>query len=131
MIRRPPRSTRTDTLFPYTTLFRSIALTTAVVGDAMRSQRQVVDANPDALARIEWRTDVIQMPLVTIGHVIAGCGRFAYVFGADFATLVVDHLLRHRLSCRIAAAVSAGIATAALIICNKGIAHDRQSTRLK
>src|SRR3546814_2538350 len=29
MIRRPPRSTRTDTLFPYTTLFRSI-----LVGDA-------------------------------------------------------------------------------------------------
>src|SRR3546814_13978117 len=26
MIRRPPRSTRTDTLFPYTTLFRSNAL---------------------------------------------------------------------------------------------------------
>src|SRR3546814_9608465 len=27
MIRRPPRSTRTDTLFPYTTLFRSLART--------------------------------------------------------------------------------------------------------
>src|SRR3546814_1073072 len=26
MIRRPPRSTRTDTLFPYTTLFRSAVL---------------------------------------------------------------------------------------------------------
>src|SRR3546814_17446272 len=26
MIRRPPRSTRTDTLFPYTTLFRSALL---------------------------------------------------------------------------------------------------------
>src|SRR3546814_13867543 len=26
MIRRPPRSTRTDTLFPYTTLFRSLQL---------------------------------------------------------------------------------------------------------
>src|SRR3546814_2770895 len=25
MLRRPPRSTRTDTLFPYTTLFRSLA----------------------------------------------------------------------------------------------------------
>src|SRR3546814_13770519 len=25
MIRRPPRSTRTDTLFPYTTLFRSVS----------------------------------------------------------------------------------------------------------
>src|SRR3546814_4192415 len=28
MIRRPPRSTRTDTLFPYTTLFRSSHLAT-------------------------------------------------------------------------------------------------------
>src|SRR3546814_15506054 len=28
MIRRPPRSTRTDTLFPYTTLFRSGQLRT-------------------------------------------------------------------------------------------------------
>src|SRR3546814_12396149 len=27
MIRRPPRSTRTDTLFPYTTLFRSLDAT--------------------------------------------------------------------------------------------------------
>src|SRR3546814_6202397 len=26
MMRRPPRSTRTDTLFPYTTLFRSVKL---------------------------------------------------------------------------------------------------------
>src|SRR3546814_1347380 len=26
MIRRPPRSTRTDTLFPYTTLFRSVPM---------------------------------------------------------------------------------------------------------
>src|SRR3546814_1217704 len=30
MIRRPPRATRTDTLFPYTTLFRSIAIAVAV-----------------------------------------------------------------------------------------------------
>src|SRR3546814_5357092 len=30
MIRRPPRSTRTDTLFPYTTLFRSERLLTVV-----------------------------------------------------------------------------------------------------
>src|SRR3546814_4255401 len=28
MIRRPPRSTRTDTLFPYTTLFRSLVAST-------------------------------------------------------------------------------------------------------
>src|SRR3546814_5163868 len=34
MIRRPPRSTRTDTLFPYTTLFRSIRVTHAVAWSA-------------------------------------------------------------------------------------------------
>src|SRR3546814_9791229 len=37
MIRRPPRSTRTDTLFPYTTLFRSLA------GDRLRARRPEVD----------------------------------------------------------------------------------------
>src|SRR3546814_10951177 len=34
MIRRPPRSTLTDTLFPYTTLFRSLAHREAAFGDA-------------------------------------------------------------------------------------------------
>src|SRR3546814_10117903 len=38
MIRRPPRSTRTDTLFPYTTLFRS-------GDDAV--QREAHHADPD------------------------------------------------------------------------------------
>src|SRR3546814_1943545 len=33
MIRRPPRSTRTDTLFPYTTLFRSIHDALAAKGE--------------------------------------------------------------------------------------------------
>src|SRR3546814_18106389 len=32
MIRRPPRSTRTDTLFPYTTLFRSVAAERGLAG---------------------------------------------------------------------------------------------------
>src|SRR3546814_1590664 len=32
MIRRPPRSTRTDTLFPYTTLFRSLDLRNPKIG---------------------------------------------------------------------------------------------------
>src|SRR3546814_6883583 len=32
MIRRPPRSTRTDTLFPYTTLFRSLLMLAACSG---------------------------------------------------------------------------------------------------
>src|SRR3546814_14966068 len=33
MMRGPPRSTRTDTLFPYTTLFRSIEMNTRVQGE--------------------------------------------------------------------------------------------------
>src|SRR3546814_8588422 len=36
MIRRPPRSTRTDTLFPYTTLFRSCPKT-----ESDRRERQI------------------------------------------------------------------------------------------
>src|SRR3546814_17928269 len=40
MIRRPPRSTRTDTLFPYTTLFRSRGVTITVVSSLERKRRQ-------------------------------------------------------------------------------------------
>src|SRR3546814_1658165 len=40
MIRRPPRSTRTDTLFPYTTLFRS-------VGDGDDPGRLAIDRDVD------------------------------------------------------------------------------------
>src|SRR3546814_6326103 len=39
MIRRPPRSTRTDTLFPYTTLFRSLAFARAQ-GTSSRVRRR-------------------------------------------------------------------------------------------
>src|SRR3546814_17438891 len=39
MIRRPPRSTRTDTLFPYTTLFRSIAAAPPAGARAARRSR--------------------------------------------------------------------------------------------
>src|SRR3546814_7671077 len=38
MIRRPPRSTRTDTLFPYTTLFRSLDLAGFSWGGALAQQ---------------------------------------------------------------------------------------------
>src|SRR3546814_14117516 len=40
MIRRPPRSTRTDTLFPYTTLFRSKGVDDQYVEPARRLLRQ-------------------------------------------------------------------------------------------
>src|SRR3546814_14995629 len=55
MIRRPPRSTRTDTLFPYTTLFRS----------------------PDRL-RVERRRDVHQL-LRAMGAAMAAADRLQSV----------------------------------------------------
>src|SRR3546814_793827 len=42
MIRRPPRSTRTDTLFPYTTLFRS----RTVLRQAQHERREGISAPP-------------------------------------------------------------------------------------
>src|SRR3546814_20716372 len=66
MIRRPPRSTRTDTLFPYTTLFRSVegeglhgargaGLGTGgrCRGIAVAHEQQVVAAAADALDALE------------------------------------------------------------------------------
>src|SRR3546814_10549917 len=53
MIRRPPRSTRTDTLFPYTTLFRSPLL--PIIG--YRDLDQVIgaiNAQPKPLALYIW-----------------------------------------------------------------------------
>src|SRR3546814_9396171 len=49
MIRRPPRSTRTDTLFPYTTLFRSV-----VAGQVLRLRQALVQhpVEPPGLVRV-------------------------------------------------------------------------------
>src|SRR3546814_7147572 len=52
MILRPPRSTRTDTLFPYTTLFRSgdgLRLRVHRVADALRRFLHVADRRLDRL----------------------------------------------------------------------------------
>src|SRR3546814_10144507 len=60
MIRRPPRSTRTDTLFPYTTLFRSRECRTSGssrglqhVGDVVEQDRARSEQNLVELAALE------------------------------------------------------------------------------
>src|SRR3546814_4369988 len=60
MIRRPPRSTRTDTLFPYTTLFRS-------GGDAERQRQGPEDRPlsalpPGALEQLRRRRRALPLP---------------------------------------------------------------------
>src|SRR3546814_4433663 len=57
MIRRPPRSTRTDTLFPYTTLFRSF-----VVGEESYSGGSALRERPSGTSL----THVIAMTLSVI-----------------------------------------------------------------
>src|SRR3546814_4857731 len=49
MIRRPPRSTRTDTLFPYTTLFRSSVLSKKI---AAGSTHVVIDIPVGPTAKV-------------------------------------------------------------------------------
>src|SRR3546814_4611936 len=68
MIRRPPRSTRTDTLFPYTTLFRparaalchgALSRIAQGGGDAQRADADRAKDRPDAgeypLSRVRTR----------------------------------------------------------------------------
>src|SRR3546814_12693842 len=61
MIRRPPRSTRTDTLFPYTTLFRSAgaAARSAPAGTAVAVRRAAVRTATVAV-RSEEHTSELQ-----------------------------------------------------------------------
>src|SRR3546814_11772832 len=51
MFRRPPRSTRTDTLFPYTTLFRS-----PTSRSPSCDERTIMDRSDLALAAKGWLT---------------------------------------------------------------------------
>src|SRR3546814_9161372 len=61
MIRRPPRSTRTDTLFPYTTLFRSVV--------AIGPGSELIWANRAAEERIGYSNAELQgMALVELVH---------------------------------------------------------------
>src|SRR3546814_2990295 len=59
LTRRPPRSTRTDTIFPYTTLFRSIQLVTT--SEALLSRRL---ADLDPADRAELTLDLSPRELV-------------------------------------------------------------------
>src|SRR3546814_9257632 len=97
MIRRPPRSTRTDTLFPYTTLFRSFELRLAtsraeveapafVLGDVARGG--AVDSH--AADRVLRR----QVFLRSLHELVAAAG-IAEV--EDSARVLVGRLARRRI----------------------------------
>src|SRR3546814_12000963 len=68
MVRRPPRSTRTDTLFPYTTLFL------ALLGERM--EERLHEAEPGSPGRIDQfqrrDMDVVGAHLAVADHPVAG-----------------------------------------------------------
>src|SRR3546814_5921211 len=58
MIRRPPRSTRTDTLFPYTTLFQSLLRSlTSQPASGNSAERRLPTAAGSALAGRRMRSE--------------------------------------------------------------------------
>src|SRR3546814_16062702 len=98
MIRRPPRSTRTDTLFPYTTLFRSVL---AGAGDAHGLARE---RRLDARQNLAVAADLIDAQAVQalahrLGRRIAPAPLGAGDGVADEAIVEVDEQIG-RASCR-------------------------------
>src|SRR3546814_13347392 len=97
MIRRPPKSTRTDTPFPYTTLFRS---------DLHRLGRQVAleaDVLPRHLLQEDRLADQLAEVLVAVNRSRhAGKGGEFIDHAADVADLADDRIRTQigRASCR-------------------------------
>src|SRR3546814_17931083 len=100
MIRRPPRSTRTDTLFPYTTLFRSGGVGATVDDDTVvPGQLDEVAVAPDARIGLEVGGAVaLVVRVVPDADRHAGEGlpadQFTLLAGHRAAAVVV-HLDRH------------------------------------
>src|SRR3546814_20046149 len=68
MIRRPPGSTRTDTLFPYTTLFRSAEEERGEFGPGLGEQRDAVAGlDPGGDQAIGGETRVVAQLAVAVG----------------------------------------------------------------
>src|SRR3546814_21056497 len=83
MIRHPPRSTRTDTLFPYTTRFRSLAL----------GRARQPDLDPRTLAQLALDID---RPARLLGEALdhrkTEAGAFADILGGEDG---FEHLLQY------------------------------------
>src|SRR3546814_11784350 len=85
MIRRPPRSTRTDTLCPYTTLFRSARL--ADVASYDEAGAQAIDAAVRAAGELPgdgWLARLAEnQPWGAVEQLLAAARAMVYARGAD------------------------------------------------
>src|SRR3546814_18264258 len=107
MIRRPPRSTRTDTLFPYTTLFRSVVLGMDDAEAARRGERlehlpDVAEADHAAAAgRRDVRGEDLHGGMPGLDHL----GNLSHHLGRDLA-------LQHHVVGLVAAALAGPVRVA-------------------
>src|SRR3546814_3813080 len=91
MIRRPPRSTRTDTLFPYTTLFRSHLVIGAVCGHLIDAEGVVREPSTPVLER---RVAVlVQVSEVRIEPAVEAVVEGAHLGEAASGCDVAEHVL--------------------------------------
>src|SRR3546814_14508658 len=77
MIRRPPKSNRTDTLVPYTTLFRSLPVVRSRIGLSVRQQDQVLTSLGLWLIQKERTCSLIRLGNIDIARngLNTGAGR--------------------------------------------------------
>src|SRR3546814_3855866 len=102
MIRRPPRSTRTDTLFPYTTLFRSRDPGEQPAADTVEFGEQLVIGGAEAVDF--FRPDIVRLlcgEAVARGQVAADVPEFLEV---DLFRALGDFGPERRIAARAAAA---------------------------
>src|SRR3546814_10800725 len=94
MIRRPPRSTRTDTLFPYTTLFRS-RRRGAIADEKLEILLQHLRAasSGDAAVRVTPAPFTAGGPMVTWGGTTPKAAQRAARFGLGFLSQSFDATL--------------------------------------
>src|SRR3546814_6476238 len=80
MLRRPPRSTRTDTLFPYTTLFRSADLQLS----ALLAEQKARDAAHDAqIAQLKDAQAALTAQFREVGQAMLGEAQKAFLERAE------------------------------------------------
>src|SRR3546814_1768802 len=103
MIRRPPRSTRTDTLFPYTTLFRSIEKASAFDG---ADDARLIEVGGILSAGTSAAADMSSL-VTWVETITAECAT-AETSLSDAALAAATELKGKALSAREAAKVSAG-----------------------
>src|SRR3546814_3659250 len=129
MIRRPPRSTRTDTLFPYTTLFRSQnedrgILATRLHADGQHQSLLYVDGGPSTTGTVgSLRMKGAEVFRLAVTNLTAVFEELLATTGHEASD--IDWVVPHQANRRIleATARKMGIDMSRMIVTKIGRAH--------